>query len=312
MDNFIVLFPGWFLLGAVLIFIGKTALDAVSYSRLPAHLRWDLYPVPHQGPAGSKYQNISNQPHLISPIHSFIYEMKGMAPEMLWIKRLKDSNPTMWHWSLLMHGGIFLSIAWIILVACGAVLIMNGYTINLSEYGAAGAGLYYLTQLCGIGGSVIGLIGSLGLWQRRLNDPGLRTMSDFLSHVNLFIMVLVFLSMIVACGTVDPDFTLARAQLAGITANQITTGASWVVSLEFLIWGVFILYLPFSRMAHYLAKYFMFHKALWEDEAMKPGSGLEKSVNASLKYRLSWTADHITPGKTWSEQVDGQGGDNHE
>ena len=67
--------------------------------------------------------------------------------------------------------------------------------------------------------------------------------------------------------------------------------------------GLFLAYLPFSRMSHYAAKYFFYHDIMWEDEPMKAGSGLEKNVNASLGGKLSWSAPHIKQDQTWLEQV---------
>ena len=76
-----------------------------------------------------------------------------------------------------------------------------------------------------------------------------------------------------------------------------------LITLEFFFFGLFLMYLPFSRMLHFAAKYFFYHNIMWDDKAMKPGSKLERERLKELAYRLEWAAPHIKANRSWSEQV---------
>ena len=65
--------------------------------------------------------------------------------------------------------------------------------------------------------------------------------------------------------------------------------------------------MPFTRMVHYVAKYFTYHKVRWDDEPNTRGSKLEGKVQELLARPESWSAPHIRPGETWSEQAAGTG-----
>jgi len=60
-------------------------------------------------------------------------------------------------------------------------------------------------------------------------------------------------------------------------------------------------------MMHYVAKYFTYHKVRWDDEPNKPGTGLERKLQAQLDQSAGWSAPHIQTGQSWSEQVKSSG-----
>ena len=80
-----------------------------------------------------------------------------------------------------------------------------------------------------------------------------------------------------------------------------------LVTIEFLFFGLFLVYLPFSRMLHFAAKYFFYHNIIWDDEAMRPGSRLEKERFGQLSYHPEWSAPHIKQGSSWLEQTKDEG-----
>ena len=65
--------------------------------------------------------------------------------------------------------------------------------------------------------------------------------------------------------------------------------------------------MPFTRMMHYVAKYFTYHKVRWDDEPNKPGSQLEKKLQSLLDQPVGWAAPHIEHGRSWVEQVKSTG-----
>ena len=63
----------------------------------------------------------------------------------------------------------------------------------------------------------------------------------------------------------------------------------------------FFAYMPFTRMMHYVAKYFTFHKIRWDDEPNLRGSKIEKKLQKLFNQPVSWSASHIQSGKQWRE-----------
>ena len=79
--------------------------------------------------------------------------------------------------------------------------------------------------------------------------------------------------------------------------------ASPSLASALVLLGIFLIYLPFSRMFHAAAKYFFYHAILWDDEPMRPGSPMERDVAACLGDRVTWSAAHIRQNMKWCEQL---------
>ncbi|MPM93438.1 hypothetical protein SDC9_140575 [bioreactor metagenome] len=76
-----------------------------------------------------------------------------------------------------------------------------------------------------------------------------------------------------------------------------------LVIIQFLIFGTFMILLPFSRMMHFAVKYFFYHNIMWDDERMTPGSKMEQDMSCYLNYRVNWSADHVQTRASWSAQA---------
>ena len=66
-----------------------------------------------------------------------------------------------------------------------------------------------------------------------------------------------------------------------------------------------VIYIPLTHMSHMVAKYFTYHSVRWNDEAMLPGSDLDRAIGAQLRYPVSWSAPHISGNgcQTWADVV---------
>ena len=73
--------------------------------------------------------------------------------------------------------------------------------------------------------------------------------------------------------------------------------------LVFLLLELFFIYMPFSKLIHYIAKYFTFHQALWDDGFKAAGDATDRQLVRQLGYTASWAGPHMVPGKTWLEEV---------
>ena len=293
---------GWLIAGpfiylAGVVFICVTAYKIIALLRMPRPFRWDLYPVPHRGPAGSKYQKLDfNQQ---KPPFYLLRELWEMGLEIFVIKRLFTNNLRLWLGSYALHAGIYLGVLWIILLAAGAIVQIN--TAVLDSTGVAY--LFFLTTVVGAAALILGFIGGVYLLLRRCIDPDLRAMSDTVSYLNLWLMLALFGSALAAWLVADGSFSYLRNQIADLMLFKPMAPPHQLITLEFFFFGLFLMYLPFSRMLHFAAKYFFYHNIMWDDEAMTPGSKLERERLKELAYRPQWTAPHIKANRSWLEQV---------
>ena len=111
------------------------------------------------------------------------------------------------------------------------------------------------------------------------------------------IVVFGFLSWI----TVDHSFSIARGYVTSLISFSAYPGISILVKLEIFLLSVFMIYMPFTYMTHFFAKYFTYHQVRWNDEPNLRDSKLEKRIINALNYGVTWSAPHIQTGKKWSE-----------
>jgi nitrate reductase gamma subunit len=300
---------GWIIGGpliyfSVAFFVIMTAATFIKYAKLPCHLRWDLYPVPHQGPEGSKYQKVDFAK--LKPHSSKFHELKEMIPEMLFIRKAFINNPKVWAGSFPLHLGLYMGLLFLLLLVFGAILELAGIGVFAASESIVPRLVYHLTALCGAISFFAGFLGSLVLLWLRLMDEDMRFISDFVSYFNLGVMILLFGSAFVAWAVVDSSSHIIRMHVAGLLSfNPVPV---WEPSIMFqlLMLCSFLIYLPFSRMMHFVGKYFFYHKIMWDDEMMKHESAMESDVIACLKYKTTWSAQHIRKGGSWIDQaVDG-------
>ena len=90
-------------------FVG-TAYRAYRMAKMPVHLRWDLYPIPHEKDkghyGGSYFEEIDwwTKPAEVS-IRS---ELKEMAREIIFIQSMYHNNRPLWFFSFPFHFGLYL------------------------------------------------------------------------------------------------------------------------------------------------------------------------------------------------------------
>ena len=92
------------------VFVVAFAVKLIKYATMPMHVRWELYPVPHEGKAygGSFYEDMD---HWTKERHkNHMAQYKFMVPEILFIRALYEDNRPLWYWSFPFHMGLYLSI----------------------------------------------------------------------------------------------------------------------------------------------------------------------------------------------------------
>jgi nitrate reductase gamma subunit len=278
-----------------------TASTVIKYLKMPRHLRWDLYPVPHQGPEGSKYQKVDfgkMKTHI-----SLVHELKEMIQEILFMKKAYINNPKVWVGSFPLHAGLYLGITWLCLLFAGGLLELNHIPVVSNSHSVLSSMVYYLTVVTGAGSFISGLCGSLVMLWLRTVDDDTRFMSDAVSFINLAVMIFLFGSGLIAWWVTDSSFDMLRQHIADLLIFKPGLVHEPLIILQLLAFSLFLIYLPFSRMMHFVGKYFFYHNIMWDDEMMKRNSAMENDIATYLQYKITWSAPHIRKGGSWVDQV---------
>ena len=109
----------------IVFFLISVAARFVFWSKMPMHLRWELYPVAHEGGGraayGGSYLEESDWWQKKREV-SLFGELKVMVPEILFLVALREHNAKLWRWSFPFHFGLYLvATATILMLVGGAV-----------------------------------------------------------------------------------------------------------------------------------------------------------------------------------------------
>ena len=138
---------------------------------------------------------------------------------------------------------------------------------------------------------------------KRVIDPDLRLYTVPADYLNLIITLIVLFTGCSAWLFYDRTFAVAREYVGSLIALRPASQMNDIPSVAVVLFSFFLIYMPFSRMRHGLAKYFTYHRVRWEDKPNLRGSDLEKQIVKLLDKRVTWTAPHIQQNEKWSELV---------
>ena len=289
---------------SVAIFVVAVVLRFLMWSRMPMHLRWELYPVAHEGAKASYGGSYLEESEWWKrPRHfSLAGELGAMVPEILFLVALKEHNPKLWTRSFPFHFGLYLAAGCTALMAVAGVL---GAALPGVMAGPVGAAVRVLIPALGYAGLVLGLIGALGLIQRRRQRP-LRDYSAPMDTVNLVFFVVAFSVALVTALAVDRSFATASQLVGNLATFRVVplagAGAAVILpSVSAILLAMLLAYIPLTHMSHFVGKYFAYHAIRWADEPNLPGGKREKVINELLNQPVSWSAPHIGGDgkKTW-------------
>ncbi|QER42765.1 hypothetical protein F1847_08410 [Thermodesulfobacterium sp. TA1] len=261
------------------------------FYRLPINIRWEVYPVPHEPGEKKKYGG--------SYMEELGWYEKRLEKDLLgeWLEPLKEifflervkvyNRYGLWLWSLGLHWGL-----WLMFLFIGLLLINTKFTLPLG-----------FIKLVGFLGYGIGSIGVLGLFFKRLFNPSLKLYTSPIDRINLLLLLALFLTGFLMVFT-DGGLKVALSYFKAIvTFNPEEVNVKGWIFWHFLIFNIFILYLPFSKFFHGPAKYLTYHKILWDDAPQTKGSKIERLIQKQLNYQVGWAASHIKPEKNWVENA---------
>lgn len=288
---------------AFAFFIVALIAKTIKIARMPIHLRWDLYPVPHEKGKGSYGGSYFEELDWWTKPNNFslFSEVKEMAKEIFFIQSLFHHNRPLWIFSFPFHIGMYFLIAHGALLLLGAILTVAGVDISWSSQSSLVVTLFYLTVAFGKAGWILSALGASGLFFSRLFNGRLRRSSVTSDYFNLLILLALFVVGLVSSFTVDSTYAVQRSYLAGLVSLKPAITLPVLLAVQLWIFVILLFYFPFTHMTHFVGKYFTYHKIRWEDEPNFKGSKIEKAVSAALGYRVSWSASHIKTGGTWAE-----------
>jgi nitrate reductase gamma subunit len=291
------------------VFVVAVVTRAVLWARLPMHLRWELYPVAHEGGPGASYggsfmevEEWWNKPRPRSRSR----ELRVMLKEMLFLDTARQHDPALWIRSFPFHFGLYLTglgIALALAFGVGQTVApawMTPGVQRLLRWGVLGSG---------VTGISLGLLGAVGLLVRRLTDTRLRASSTRADLFNLaFFTVTLGLSLLTFVWT-DPRGERALAYAASLVRFDAAAlpGAGIEVALPIVtvvLSSLLLAYIPLTHMSHFIGKFFAYHAVRWDDAPNVQGGGPgDATIERMLGHKVTWAAEHIQGGgkKTWGD-----------
>jgi len=200
------------------------------------------------------------------------------------------------------HIGLFLLIGWLFLLFVGAMAMIFGMNESIAWVVA----IHYLTLGTGVAGLVLSTLGSIGLLINRSIDQNLRLYSSPADYFNLTFILAIVLSGVCSWYFFDPRLVYAREFMKSlITLTPAATHPAMTIDILLLV--LFLVYMPFTHMMHWVTKYFAYHRVCWDDEPNLSDGDIQDKVAKLLNQPVTWSGPHIQPGKKWREIVSGSG-----
>ncbi|HOU91217.1 MAG TPA: hypothetical protein PLU22_09240 [Polyangiaceae bacterium] len=298
---------------ALAAFVSAVVARVLWWVRQPPHLRWELYPLPHEpaprGRYGGSFMEVPEwwrQPRR----RTRLGEVAAMAKEILLLHGVWAHNRPLWRWTFPFHLGLYLVASavglWLVYGLAGAVApALLG--------GALGAVARPVILALGAGGFALGAGGALGLLVRRLTAPELRGYSAPADLFNLAFFAVAFGVGLVTIVLLDPDgarslaFAVRLCSLDLVPPSGQGLERGLLVSSVLLL-GALVAYVPLTHMSHFVGKFFAYHAIRWNDEAHPAGGRREAEIQALLQREVSWAARHVAGGgrTTWGTLVQGR------
>jgi nitrate reductase gamma subunit len=281
---------------AILIFLCSVIYRVVDYIKKPMHVRWELYPVAHEGKraeyGGSYLEDVDwwKKPRETSKIG----ELKVMIPEILLLKAVWENNRSLWYRTYPFHLGLYLLVACVFLLVAGSI---GGHDTAMGTF------LISVISVIAPAGIILTIIGSIGLVSMRMSDPQLKKYSTNEHFFNLFFFIVAMAVALLAWLTVDRDFLMAKTFLANLVTFQPSPTGNVLVALEMILVFLLLAYIPLTHMSHFFMKYFLYHDIRWGDEPNVNNLKTQAKIGVVLNYTVSWAASHIAGDgkKTWAE-----------
>ena len=283
------------------VFAAAFLIRSLRMAKMPVHLRWELAPVPHEkgkGKYGGSY--LEEFEWWTKPREkSLASELVYMFQEIVFLKSVWEHHRRLWWFSFPFHFGMYLLIAAAGLLLLGGLLSLVG--VPNPGWGILGVGIPALTGA----GYLLGGLGALGLLISRLSDPRFKAFNTSVTLFNLVFLLAVFATGGCALAVSDGFVKELLAFVRSLLGADLSIEIPLILALHIVLTFLFLAYLPFSQMMHFVAKYFTYHQVRWDDEPLARGGRLEKEVLGLLNQTVTWSGPHLKADgkKNWVDIV---------
>ncbi len=290
---------------SIVVLILAVLIKSRKILSLPLHLRWELYPVAHEGKkaryGGSFMEEVdwwTKQRH-----SSMLGELKVMIPEIFLLKGVWESNRSHWYCSFPFHFGLYLLVFAVFLFFVQAVMGLAGVDFGGEAGGFAGC-IVTVTSILGVAGMILTAVGSIALLKRRMTHKDYKNYTTAGDVFNLVFFLAAMVAGLVVVLLADSGAAETRGYIESLISFDLGAGAaSGSVTVMLLLFSLLAAYVPLTHMSHFFTKYFMYHHIRWDDTPNTQGSDIEKKVGEYLNYKVSWDAPHIKGEgtKSWAD-----------
>lgn len=277
---------------ALIVAVGIVGFFALSLAKawklahMKMHARLDLYPVPKEGAGRARYGGSYleqsewwNKPREIDHFN----ETREILKEMIFIKKLFVNQRSLWWASYAMHLGIYVMFCWSIL------LFITAFLSNTI--------LVAITQVVGVVGFGLCIIGCISLFIRRFCDPILRRYTTPLEYGNIGLLLVVLVT-----GGISWLFLASPFSVAQSLVHLSPFAYSPLVVIHLILLTCMFIYIPLSKMSHYVAKFFTYHRVLWDNDPNVAHSEVERRFkdNAAHPSASQWSSSCVEDGAAQS------------
>jgi nitrate reductase gamma subunit len=224
-----------------------------------------------------------------------------MGAELFFFRLYFQLKRPYWIWLYPFHIGSFLLVGWLMLLLIGALVSQGGTPISANSPNLWGILIYYLTLVTGIAGAATAGIGAIGLLVKRLTDKGLKIYAVPLDYLNLALILAIILSNLISWLLFDREFGTARAFAQSLIALSSPDSMNPAFYAAVVLISIFLIYSPFTRMTHYIAKYFTYHKVQWDDTPNSENAKIKMQVRKFVEQIPDWSSPHIGANKNWGQ-----------
>jgi nitrate reductase gamma subunit len=280
----------------IVIFLGIFIYKTRKMAKLPIHLRWELSPVPHEK-GKNKYGGSYLEEYdwwTKKRETSLVNEAVYMGKEIFFLKGVFENNKNLWYLSFPFHLGMYILTAATVMTFLIAVLPSSIIPADNSFVGT-------MIEILAIIGFIIGILGTLGLMARRWFDPDLKKYTTGSAIFNLIFLLALFGTGLLSITSSANFYSEMNHYAQALIYANPTGSVSGLIALHCVVTLLFLAYLPFTKMLHFLAKYFTYHEVRWNDSPITGNKNMQQEVIELLKQPVSWAAPHLKAdgNKNW-------------
>jgi len=289
------------LLAAIVVFLFGNLYRVVKVMLMPAHLRWDLYPIPKGSRERQRYGGsyFEETDWWTKPVETGRGgEVTFMLKEVFFLRGVFENFRTLWVWSLLLHWGLYL---YVVSAATVIVIAVSGAHLAFARAVLSNAAYAGFVAAC-----TVGAIGSIGLLATRVFNSRLKGFTTRATVFNLCLLAAIFGSGLIAL--INPGRGPLSA-LAEAVNWRHATALYPAANCHLVLVALFLAYFPFTHMTHMYMKYFTWHGVRWDDAPARCDRGIRENISKNLARRVTWQASHIHSAseQTWASVASGSG-----